>query len=792
MIFYKNITMNRIITLIFFLSISNFLFSQQDVEIYSEVKIELTSPTLIAQLASQGLPIDHFHKSNENFIEVVFSQSELQKLESLNVDFEIVIPNVTDYFLQNNSQNSTVTATTAACGLEHFNVGDMGGYHTYDNIIEHIEMMEMEFPNFVKIDTIGTSLEGRAIFGVKISDNVLINESDTEGVVYYDALTHAREPMSLEATLYYMWWLLENQGTNQEATYLINHREMYFVPIVNPDGYVYNQMMNPNGGGLWRKNRRDNGGGCFGVDLNRNYGYQWGLEPGSSSDGCTNIYRGTTPFSEPETEAVKNFLTQIQPSIAFTTHTHGDVFLSPFGYSDTLADYQTYSEFTSEFIPKYYKGYGTTSQMLGYTSSGTTRDYLHSEGIYGWTPEIGHAFWESSDVICDRVEEFLKPMKYLSWVCGNYACYHDFNLINPGETQLGDTIAIEVRIKNRGLTKNAENVEVLLEALQPSLTPLEDLQNYGTISPRTFANNSPTPFLFIVNEAIPFGEVLIFKVTVSQNNNISYQDTFFINSGAREVLFSDKAQFGSSDWLGNGNQIWGTCDLDAVSGEFSFADSRVGNYIENSLSYFYLNQVFDLTNKEHPWVEFNAKWSLERLSDYCFFEASSDNGQSWTSLEGLYTIPNDNEHRYNYNQHWVQERIDLSSLSGLDEVQFRFRMTTDNSINCDGFYFDDFRVLNLLEPGMVSTGNPKNSTSSFKVFPNPSFGKINLGWKSLEPQTNQIQVFDIFGKIIFDEKLISTLGDNLKQIDLKEYPTGIYFIKFHSGKNLHFEKIIIK
>ena len=170
--------------------------------------------------------------------------------------------------------------------------------------------------------------------------------------------------------------------------------------------------------------------------------------------------------------------------------------------------------------------------MLGYTSSGTTRDYLHSQGIYGWTPEIGHAFWESSNVICDRIQEFLKPMKYLSWVSGNYACYHDFNLINPGETLLGDTIQLEVRIKNRGLSKDAENVEVLLENLHPSLTPLEDSKNLGTISPRTFASNSLSPFLFIVNDEIPFEEVLNFKVIVKQDNNISYQDTFHINSGA--------------------------------------------------------------------------------------------------------------------------------------------------------------------------------------------------------------------------------------------------------------------
>ena len=144
--------------ILFFLSISPSLFSQQNVDIYSEVKIELTSPDILTQLTSEGLPIDHFHKSEEdhNHIEVVFSQQELQKLELLNINFEIIIPNVAEHFLQENSENMTET-TTAACGLEHFNIGDMGGYHTYDNMMDHIQMMETEFPDLVNICLLYTS-----------------------------------------------------------------------------------------------------------------------------------------------------------------------------------------------------------------------------------------------------------------------------------------------------------------------------------------------------------------------------------------------------------------------------------------------------------------------------------------------------------------------------------------------------------------------------------------------------------------------------------------------------------
>ncbi len=92
----------------------------------------------------------------------------------------------------------------------------------------------------------------------------------------YTALTHAREPASVQQLLYFMYYILENYGVDDEITDIVDNTELYFVPCVNPDGYVYNQMESPQGGGMWRKNRRNNGDGSFGVDLNRNFGYKWG------------------------------------------------------------------------------------------------------------------------------------------------------------------------------------------------------------------------------------------------------------------------------------------------------------------------------------------------------------------------------------------------------------------------------------------------------------------------------------------------------------------------------------
>ena len=133
------------------------------------------------------------------------------------------------------------------------------------------------YPDLITVrDSIDTFLthEGRPVQWVKISDNASTSESEPQ--VLYTALHHAREPESMTQLIFYMWYLLENYGSDDEVTGLVDAKEMYFVPMLNPDGYVENQTEDPNGGGLWRKNKRNNGDGTYGVDLNRNYGYEWG------------------------------------------------------------------------------------------------------------------------------------------------------------------------------------------------------------------------------------------------------------------------------------------------------------------------------------------------------------------------------------------------------------------------------------------------------------------------------------------------------------------------------------
>ncbi len=759
------------------------LIAQSGTQRYSTIGISIDDFQTLVDDPTHGLAIDHFHKNENQLLEFVFSESEIQLLEERNISYEVIIADYKAHFQELVAQSAT--NRTVNCGLDNFDDGNMGGYHTYDQMVEHINNMQSQFPDFVNIIEIGQSIENRAIYAVKISDNPLVNESDTEGVVYFEAVTHAREPMSLEATLYYMWWLLENMAADEEANYLVNNREIYFTPIVNPDGYVFNEINDPNGGGLWRKNRYDAGNGCFGVDLNRNYPYGWGLDSGSSDNPCSNTFRGNNPLSEPESSSVANFLAEINPAIAFTSHTYGDKFLSPWGYVDSLATYELYAEFVSEFIPPNYDGYGTTAKMLGYTSSGTTRDYLHSTGIPAWTPEIGHSFWESPSNICDRVVEFLKPMKYLTWVSGNYACFHDFTLQND-QVWNGDTIALDIRIKNRGLTKTATDVSVTINTNHPAVSMLTDSVFYNDIEPREFTESINAPFQFELIEDLTPGQLITLRVNVFHNADLSYTKLICVTAGEQNILYQTDFETDNA-WLAPALG-WDTTFMDAMSGFHSFTDSRYGNYQPNGNPMVVMGEPVDLSAASLPYVTFNAKWALEPDFDYATFLASTNGVNNWIPLPGIH---NNGFNEYSENSHWVQERFNLSQFIGEPQLYFALELDADQSVHSDGFYIDDFKVIDYTAPFMVNTTEATTRLSEYQLSPNPSNGESILSFYAPVPFSATLQINSIEGALLSQKSVNISSGSNSIKIDGSLFDSGIYLIQLMTEGEVYSTKMVV-
>ncbi|TYK49021.1 M14 family metallopeptidase [Actinomadura decatromicini] len=214
-------------------------------------------------------------------------------------------------------------------------------YHTYAEMRQEVDSVVAAHPQIASKFVAGKSYEGRDIVGVKISDNVATDENEPEMLVI--ANIHARERLTAEQALDYLGQLTKGYGTNSRITNLVNENEIYLMPMVNPDGQVYDMTSDTQPGRMWRKNRQPNPT-SVGTDLNRNFSYKWGCCGGSSSNGASETYRGTSAESAPEVKVIENFVRsrvvggKQQIKVFLDIHSVAELVLWPFGYtmSDTV------------------------------------------------------------------------------------------------------------------------------------------------------------------------------------------------------------------------------------------------------------------------------------------------------------------------------------------------------------------------------------------------------------------------------------------------------------------------
>ncbi|GAA4555027.1 hypothetical protein GCM10023193_00230 [Planotetraspora kaengkrachanensis] len=213
------------------------------------------------------------------------------------------------------------------------------GYHNYAELTAVVNQLVADHPAIASKFTYGTSYEGRALIGVKISDNVGTDENEPE--VLFTHHQHAREHLTVEMAIYLMNLLTDSYGSDSQITNLVNTREIWILPDLNPDGGEYDVATGSYRS--WRKNRQPNSGSSsVGTDLNRNWGYNWGCCGGSSGSTSSETYRGSAAESSPEVRATANWVRsrvvggvqQIKTNIDF--HTYGELVLWPYGY--TTAD----------------------------------------------------------------------------------------------------------------------------------------------------------------------------------------------------------------------------------------------------------------------------------------------------------------------------------------------------------------------------------------------------------------------------------------------------------------------
>ena len=296
---------------------------------------------------------------------------------------------------------------------------DFGPYYTYDEAVSEMDRLHSLYPELVgEKFPIGITWEGRVIWAFEITH--FDGNENSRPAVLYEAAIHGCEFGGVSTLFGFVWYLVRNYGKNSDVTNVLNYRRLYIIPIVNPDGYVYNESSD----GFWRKNKRDNDNdGIFeegddGVDLNRNFSYKWAYDnTGSSPDPGSATYRGPAPFSEPESRAVKWITDSIQPVVAMDYHTYSNLLMFPWGYDNIPAeDDSLLRAFASKMTETNGYEVGRPGELL-YNANGVTIDWWYSDSthpkIFAYTAEVGENFWQPDTfIILAQINENI-PMNML-------------------------------------------------------------------------------------------------------------------------------------------------------------------------------------------------------------------------------------------------------------------------------------------------------------------------------------------------------------------------------------------
>lgn len=237
---------------------------------------------------------------------------------------------------------------------------------------EEIELLVEEyadrFPAITKRVSIGKSLQGRDIWALKISDNPEVSEIN-EPAVLFNSMHHAREIMTPEVSLDIIETLLTGYNSDNKITRWINKNEIWVIPMFNVDGN--NKMWS--GDKWWRKNAR----GGYGVDLNRNYPTGWNKCNGSSGWQSSQTYRGPSPASEPETQAMMNFIKNVRPVFDISYHSYSELVIYPLGCSPERATNKDVIEkIGKEIATKLNYAPGTAWELL-YNADGGDIDWMY-------------------------------------------------------------------------------------------------------------------------------------------------------------------------------------------------------------------------------------------------------------------------------------------------------------------------------------------------------------------------------------------------------------------------------
>nr|WP_321221218.1 M14 family zinc carboxypeptidase [uncultured Psychroserpens sp.] len=813
------------LVLLFMIVIQN-SFAQ---DTYKRIIINSDSQSTINTLLSNGIDLRCGAIFKNNSIQLELSEDQIAIIDNAGLGYTVTIDDLTAYHneqneigyvpsdnvYQNTSDNSSVningrsiSSTIIDNYLQYYECeekpwskpvnykqGSLGGCLTVDQMEVELDSMHSKYPSLISakanasptnqttwgnpssiITNNGLTYTGqgttrwapKTMWYVRITGD----QSSPEGSkpqILYTSMIHSREVSSLMSNMYFMWYLLENYNTDLAIKNLVDNNELYFIPVVNPDGLRWNQHLNSNGGTFQRKNCRPNTGNTTnttatrGVDINRNFDYLWGADgdsSGSSDIPNSDTYRGPFPFSEPESQILRDFVLARNFETCLMHHSAANAIPHPYGgvptrvsnredemhqWHEDMTMYNRYVSGATIFTPA--NGIADDWMLGGTPDSGNTTSNSnnsfpnHSSGpsigsgknILASTPEHGSynnegGFWPALSQIDGIAARGMRLNLMNAYYGGKYAKFHDLTQSDISSLTSNLTFGIE-RISQTPsdytLTVTPVSSNIVSIATIPTQTGMNVLDQ----------NNVSTQL--VLDGSIQPNDKIEYNVQLSDGTNVFY-NVNFEKYYQPDVLLTDNPDTNAitTNW-----NLVGTWTNSNASGA-SYSGSRAIKIGGNTVTSYGNNQTqslttktgYDLSNSQEVLVQFYTKWDLERNFDFVEFEGSVD-GTTWVSLCGNYNKPKasnvtTNEHgnksstSHSFQQNnsngrvydgdrmdkWVMEEVVINSsfnsfLFESPNAQFRFRFRSDAnnrfenySANAEGFFIDDFKIISVQAP----------------------------------------------------------------------------------------------
>ena len=739
---------------------------------------------------------------------------------------------------------------------------DLPGYRNYQTMLDELMVLQAMYPNLVRVESIGESWGSvyaaqnipaylafdHQIWAVKLSNNV--EQIEDEPAFYFVGEHHAREPISLETVMGILVHLLEGYGIDPEITDIVNTSEIWFVPLLNPDGH---KLVINESNVWWRKNIFDNnansiietdqwGYGADGADLNRNYGYKWGYV-NASGDPYEVTYHGASPFSEIETQAFRDLLLSRKFIAGISYHTYGEYVLYPLGFMSNIVspdaeEMQALAVAMASSIPR--QGSGTYTPMPSYSLypvSGSSEDWVYGErGIFGYTIEMA--------------DEFIPPAADVPTIVANNLNAAKILLSRKNSKMLKGHVT-------DALTGTALEAMIFVEGIDDN--PLKTIQTYSEPVFGAYYRFLPVgthrvnylcegyaSFSMMVNitaDAVSIADVALLQAeqlnlalrvcrldgTPIEGASISFVDSEIgayvtnasgqiyltnFNAGMYRMIIAAEgfemlhrtheiASPNYTFYLSEAPAIvddfetelvdwyitgnWGRSSINFNSGTYSLSDSPVGNYQNNRNVHCRLIQPIDLRLALNANLQFMAMYSINLDGDYCQLSYSV-NGTDWTYLADFMGV-----------SPWQQYSYSLNHLIG-NQVYLRFSMITTNSGTGDGIYIDDLKLF--------VTGNSTPLTDEVSpvikpqllTHPNPFSGKLSINVTGIKQNEYgyQLDIYNVKGQLVRTIPINNVLAKetsvewNGKDNGMRKCANGIYFVKLnHRGNSLCTAKTIL-